>query len=482
MESDFEHIAHKGTTEAKMKFSKAISLLLATESVTAFMVTKPTKPSFVQKSKAASPKTIMKGLLDEIMGDDYNLMASSSETEVNMNDAYEVFLGELVFSTNDPRIDIMNKYELAADPEFIEWLDKKVEISRDPDERIALRDLYDIIVDVKQRVELSKLAEERKAQAAAQTEEERLAAAEAEAEAGRKMSNADVLRKASAIDTANIEKEAEQIAEKKSFYEEELTPEIRMSYESTLKQLLPPYKPGDTVSSVVFANYDKFDAQFVKVLNERSSNGDEDSTALLEALAIEQSKRMTAATESLRNVLSLGDPMRMEGAVVKLAREGKIDESFLLLLEANETQARDAGAQGPADLMRKLRMRAADEKDKQQSSKEIRLIRKLLRAADAPEREKILEDAFTPRETLLVRSIKAYATSLRTPTFAFLFLTGQNCLRWLVHQKMLKRLLMARSRIKRSQCLMFLLPTSLTHVRLLCLTLETCHMTMTVAI
>ena len=386
-----------------MKFSTAISFLLAAEGVRAFSVSRAMKPSFVQQRSGESPKTVMKGLLDEIMGDDYNLMESNDENEVNMNDAYEMFLGELVFSTNDPRIDIMNKYELASDPEFIEWLDQKVDNSPDPDERIALRDLYDIIVDVKQRVELSEMAKEREAQAAAQTEEERLAAAEAEAEAGRNMSNADVLRKASKIDSANVENEAEeQAAEKKSFYDQELTPEIRMSYESTLKKLLPPYKPGETPSSVVFANYDQFDAQFVKVLSERSNNGDEDSTALLEALAVEQSARMTAATEALRDVLSLGDPQRMEGAVVRLAREGKIDESFLLLLEANETQARDAGAQGPADLMRKLRMRAADEKDKQQSSKEIRLIRKLLRAADSTEREAILEDAFTPRETLLV--------------------------------------------------------------------------------
>ena len=54
--------------------------------------------------------------------------------------------------------------------------------------------------------------------------------------------------------------------------------------------------------------------------------------------------------------------------------------------------------------MKKLRLRAAEEKDKQISSKEIRLIRKLLRADDSQEREKILEDAFTPRENLLVSS------------------------------------------------------------------------------
>jgi hypothetical protein len=49
-----------------------------------------------------------------------------------------------------------------------------------------------------------------------------------------------------------------------------------------------------------------------------------------------------------------------------------------------------------------LRNRAADEKDKQASSKEIRLLRKLLRTEDPRKREEILEDAFTPKDVLLV--------------------------------------------------------------------------------
>jgi hypothetical protein len=155
----------------------------------------------------------------------------------------------------------------------------------------------------------------------------------------------------------------------------------------------------------VFKYYDQFDAQFVKVLNDLSSNGNEDANKLLEALAVEQQKKIASATEVLKSVLALGDPMRMEGAIVKMAREGKIDEPFLLLLEANANQARSAGADGPAQLMDKLKKRAAEEKDKQMTSKEIRLLRQLLRSNDAAEREKILEDAFTPRENLLVREI-----------------------------------------------------------------------------
>ena len=97
--------------------------------------------------------------------------------------------------------------------------------------------------------------------------------------------------------------------------------------------------------------------------------------------------------------------MRMEGGIVKMAREGKIDEPFLLLLEANEDQARNAGVMQTAEVMKRLRTRAMEEKDKQASSKEVRLIRKLLRTDEAKDREAILEDAFTPRETLLVSCV-----------------------------------------------------------------------------
>mmetsp|Transcript_58480 Transcript_58480/g.143038 ORF Transcript_58480/g.143038 Transcript_58480/m.143038 type:complete len:540 (-) Transcript_58480:201-1820(-) len=354
-----------------------------------------------------STTTRLFGILDEVMSDDYNLMDSSNEQEIKMNDAYEIFLADLIFSTNDPRLDIVENYEQSTDPEFLKWMETKIENSNDPDERLALRDLLDMILDIKKRQDLSRMAEERKAQEEAQQEEERIAEAELVADEGRQLSNTDLLRKAAAIDNANISAEDREQAsksnKKKSFFEQELTPEIRMSYDSQLKTLLPPYKAGETPETVVATNYDKFDAQFVKVLTERATvEDDQDSAALLEALAGEQSRRITEATDNLKAVLAMGEPQRMEGLIIKMAREGKIDESFLLLLEANETQARDAGAQGPAELMKKLRLRAIEEKDKQASSKEIALIRKLLRADDSSEREKILEDAFTPRETLLV--------------------------------------------------------------------------------
>lgn len=374
--------------------------------------------TFRSPSSSTSPVvTLLRGLLDEMNSDAYNLMSTNTDADdkIDLHNAYEMLLAELVFSTNDPRIDIMNRFDLATDPVFLEWLvDKKIETSKDPEERLALKDLYDMIMDIKTRVEVNRLQEERLAQAAMEQEEARIADAEVTAEAGRTLSNADVIKRAQQIQNAAMidpnsssnesnKEKGETPTKKTSFYEAELTPEIRLSYESLVKKVLPPYKAGTTPATVVQTYYDQFDAQFVKVLSELSTvHGNTDAQNILEALAVEQQKRILAATEALKSVLSLGDPRKMEGAVIKMVREGKIDEAFLLLLEANENQAMAAGATGPAQIMSRIRLRAVEEKDKQSSSKEIALIRKLLRTEDSSVRETILEDAFTPRANLLV--------------------------------------------------------------------------------
>ena len=361
-------------------------------------------------TKRFPPRQILFGIMDEVNSDKFDLTSllknDDEPSTSEMETAYEMFLGQLVFSSNDPRIDIMDNYDLCADPKWLAWLEKKIGNTRDVEEKMALGDLRDMIIDVKKRVELSQAAEERAAQEAEEAEKNRIAAAEAEMEKGRAMTGTDVLRKASAVDTAGVDalvkEQAAEQKKKKTFYEMELTPEIRMSYEEMCQKVLPPYKPGDTPTSIVFKFYDQFDAQFIKVLNERAQNGDSGSQDVLSALAGEQQKRVNAATEALKEVLSKGDPMRMEGAIVKLAKEGRIDEPFLLLLEANADQAMAAGATGPAELMRRLRKRAMNEKDKQSATKEIKLLRQLLREPDSNTREQLLTEAFTPKEALIV--------------------------------------------------------------------------------
>ena len=360
-----------------------------------------------QQRKQIQP---LHGIMDEVNSDAFDLsdLLKNDDDEPSSSDmekAYEMFLGQLVFSSNDPRIDIMDNYELCADPKWLTWLNNKIGKTTDVEEKMALKDLSDMIEDVVKRVELSQAAEERAAKEAEEAEKARIAAAEAEMEKGRGLSGTDVLKRAAAVDSAGVDaivKENNDGAVKKTFYEKELTPEIRLSYEDLCSKVLPPYKAGDTPASIVFNYYDQFDAQFIKVLNERAMNGDDDSQAVLDALAVEQQTRVNTATENIREVLSKGEPMRMQGAIVKLAKEGKIDEPFLLLLEANADQARAAGATGPAELMEKLRERAISEKDKQSASKEIKLLRQLLRTDDQNKREELLTEAFTPKEALIV--------------------------------------------------------------------------------
>lgn len=396
-------------------FSAALAATLACAalpSASGFVPAAPVQRACSRVASSSSRSAPLRGIMDEVNSDAFDLSSllktdDDEPTTSDMEKAYEMFLGQLVFSSNDPRIDIMENYDLCADPQWLTWLERKIANTRDVEEKMALKDLSDMIVDVKKRVELSKAAEERAAKEAEEAEAGRIAAAEAEMEAGRAMSGADVLKKAARVDTAGVdaivkEQSDDAAAGKKTFYEKDLTPEIRTSYEDMCSKVLPPYKAGDTPASIVFNYYDQFDAQFIKVLNERAMNGDGDSQAVLDALAVEQQKRVAAATENLREVLSKGEPMRMEGAIVKLAKEGKIDEPFLLLLEANADQARAAGAVGPAELMLKLRKRAMAEKDKQSATKEIKLLRQLLREPDSNKREELLTEAFTPKEALIV--------------------------------------------------------------------------------
>lgn len=391
-----------------MKFTLAITALVASIHCVSGFAPASRNVAFAKNTRI-SP---LYGILDEINGDSFNLLGDDSSDEPNTSEidrAYETFLAQLVFSANDPRLDIVENIDLCSDPAWLEWLDNKVNTSTDVEEKMALRDLNEMILDIVKRIELSKVQEEREEADKEAAEKARLAKAEAEAEAGRSMSDADVLRKAGSVDRSGLGDAAEIKKEKVSFYDEEITPEIRMSYDDMVKKVLPPYKPGDTCASIVFAYYDQFDAQLIKVIKERADNGETESQEVLDALSIEQSKRMNVATENLKLVLAAGDPMRMEGVIVKLSKEGKVDEPFLLLLEANAAQAAAAGAQGPAQLMKRLGERAMEEKDKQSQTKEIKLLRQLLRTDESEKREELLTDAFTPKQGLIVEGNAANA-------------------------------------------------------------------------
>jgi hypothetical protein len=361
--------------------------------------------------KNGNDNIVLWGILDEVNSDAFDLLSSSKNKKGSdeTDERFEIFLAELVFSPNDPRLDIVERYDQATSPDFLAWLNNRVQSTKDVEEKVALKDLYEMILDVQQKIQISQLAEERKKQAAAAEEIEEIQG-DQQQQQSKVLSNAEILKKAAEIGgtatstategTAEEVEQQQQQKIKKSFLEEEeVPPEIKMSYSKLIRELLPPYKPMSSLSQVVSERYNQCDAQLLKILAEMDT---EESQAVLDAIALEQQKRIEAATEKLKTILAAREPMRMEGIIVRMAREGGIDEPLLLLLEANANQAEAAGAHGPAQLMRRLRIRAMEEKDKLVRSKEVALLRKLLRTDDTKEREQILEDAFTPREHLLV--------------------------------------------------------------------------------
>uniref|UniRef100_A0A6T8J2K2 Uncharacterized protein n=1 Tax=Proboscia inermis TaxID=420281 RepID=A0A6T8J2K2_9STRA len=349
--------------------------------------------------------TALFGVMDEVNSGAFDLSelvknAGGSSLEPDMSKAFEILLAELVFSSNDPVMDIIDKFDRCSDSRFLGWLTERVDTCTDVDEKGALRDLLGIIEDVISKNELALAAQAREDKEKADALEAVVVDAPVKA-----ASNEEVLTRAKLINTAAMESEKEIIEEEKTsktFLERDLTPEIRSTYEKLVAKLLPPYRTGESVETVTAKNYDKFDAQLMKVLTERAENGDGDSKAVMQALAMEQAARMMAATEKLKTILGMGDPMRMEGAIVKMCRNDEVDETLLLLLEANAVQAEQAGAIGAAELMRKLKNRADAEKDKNASSKEIKLLRQLLREDNPEKRQEILTDAFTPKESLIV--------------------------------------------------------------------------------
>eukprot|EP00518_Triparma_eleuthera_P004843 CAMPEP_0182464828 /NCGR_PEP_ID=MMETSP1319-20130603/8851_1 /TAXON_ID=172717 /ORGANISM="Bolidomonas pacifica, Strain RCC208" /LENGTH=526 /DNA_ID=CAMNT_0024664491 /DNA_START=21 /DNA_END=1601 /DNA_ORIENTATION=+ len=357
---------------------------------------------------SAPPRPLLRplfGILDEVNDESlFSLSGTSTPAATGVQkskeDAFEIFLAEMVFSTQDVRVDIIDNFERASDPEFMSWLRTKSETSTDVDEREALRSLLDTIEETVRMIELKQMQEEREGKERAEVEAAQRKEIEEAERRGADMTDTDVLRKAAAVDNAGIDREVAEKQEE-SFLKSDLTPEIRMSYKQLIDKLLPPYRVKETPEMVVRKNYEMCDAQLIKCLVERKGSGD-GSDEVLAAISKVQEEKVAAATASLKKVLAAGSPDRMEGEIIKLAREGGVDESFLLLLEANMNMALEAGASGPAEVMRRLKSKAESEKDKQQTAPEIVLLRKLMREEDNKAREALLEEAFTPKEKLLV--------------------------------------------------------------------------------
>jgi hypothetical protein len=108
--------------------------------------------------------------------------------------------------------------------------------------------------------------------------------------------------------------------------------------------------------------------------------------------------RMQSAAEGLRDILQSPTPVVMEGKIAGLARQGRIDDALLQMLQANLEQARAAGEQGKAavSVLSKLQERVQTELDAKLEPQVV-LIRRLMRMEDKDARLSLLRDKMSPK-------------------------------------------------------------------------------------
>ena len=107
---------------------------------------------------------------------------------------------------------------------------------------------------------------------------------------------------------------------------------------------------------------------------------------------------MKQAAETLGEVVSSPTPVIMEGKVAGFARQGRIDDALLQLLDANLQQAEAAGEQGKGAVavLSKLKERVRIELDAKLNPP-VALIRQLMRMEDPIARESLLREKMAPK-------------------------------------------------------------------------------------
>ena len=160
---------------------------------------------------------------------------------------------------------------------------------------------------------------------------------------------------------------------------------------------------NESISGQISANYAMVDYGFLQRLDARLADGKPDEvtrlTQVKEACATEMASRMQQAAEALRDVLSSPTPVIMEGKIAGFARQGRIDDALMQLLEANLQQAQQAGEQGKGavSVLSKLQERVKQELDARVPP-QVALLRQLLRMDDKDARLSLLRDKMAPKK------------------------------------------------------------------------------------
>jgi hypothetical protein len=331
---------------------------------------------------------------DETLGDEFKkedtLAKFSGQTASFVGDRNEKILGALMFSERDILEDVLNNLH-EIDDKFIEFLQGKIANSQDIEERVALQSLCDIVTNV-----LEKMAEVEEDGGV----EEPVMDEELGVENVRRRMNAVQMGK---LEGATLDEDGNIVEKERVF---EVKQDKRDTFTSILERFLD--RPADmSIQDASVKFYDLCDYEFMNMLKEEISTcyreGADIEAAqykeILDAISGTMVSQIRGAQERLQDILSKGHPKAMESEIVAMARRGEIDESLILLIEANIQQAEAAGAAPAAAVMKQLIKRANDEKEKTLPD-EQRLLRAMMRIDSSEERKGLLHEGFRPTKTM----------------------------------------------------------------------------------
>mmetsp|Transcript_51751 Transcript_51751/g.166892 ORF Transcript_51751/g.166892 Transcript_51751/m.166892 type:complete len:384 (-) Transcript_51751:43-1194(-) len=183
-------------------------------------------------------------------------------------------------------------------------------------------------------------------------------------------------------------------------------PEQRIDSEETYRIMFRTLMETENkVADEVAKNYALFDYGFMQRLEEakaQAAPGSDEAGRIEEvdvALKSEMARRMGEAAEALKSVLTSPSAVVMEGRMTGLARQGKLDDALLQLLEANLQRASEAGeaGKGAVAALSKLKQRVMEELDKKVPP-DMALVRQLLRMESKPARLQLLKEKMTPKQ------------------------------------------------------------------------------------
>ena len=317
---------------------------------------------------------------------------------------HDVLLGELIFSSRDPREDVASAPELYTE-DFLKFVSDKAEDSDDMEEREGLKSLVDMIRATLDMVEkMTKEAEEAQARIEAEVE--------AEAERAAALARGEVV-----VDTEQVLGAAAVASGIEQYAEMARGAERGPGRGGPLRRRAPDVRraavgarPGRGQGRARGRRRGR--VRTVRLLPARAGDGrdagDRPDTqalnAIIEAVNSLSAKRLEQAAARLGTVMQQGSPEKMFAKIQELAIINQIDAPLVELLDANRQQALAAGAAGAgaAELMKNLANRCRDEMDKRiaKDAPEKRLLRALLRTDDDETKKTILQRAFEPKEGL----------------------------------------------------------------------------------